>query len=140
MRIAEATAAYEYQGFWGSFWDIIWWFLLVFVLISYLFALFAVIGDLFRDRKLNGWWKALWIVLLMFVPVLTMLVYLIVRGDGMGHRLVDETTRFQEEQDNYIRSVASTGPAAEIAHAKSLLTDGAITQAEYETLKAKALS
>ncbi|WP_308191293.1 hypothetical protein [Cellulomonas sp. ACRRI] len=44
--------------FWTDFWDIIWWFVWAFVFIAYLFALFAIITDLFRDRDLSGWWKA----------------------------------------------------------------------------------
>jgi hypothetical protein len=59
------------MSFWGSFWDLIWWFLWAFAFIAYLFALFAIIGDLFRDRQLNGWWKAVWIIFLIFVPFLT---------------------------------------------------------------------
>ncbi|MEB4614932.1 PLDc N-terminal domain-containing protein, partial [Leucobacter sp. M11] len=59
-----------------EFWDIITWMLWAVVFIGYLFALFAIISDLFRDRKLSGWWKAVWIVFLIFLPLLTALVYL----------------------------------------------------------------
>lgn len=142
MRLIEAvSAAYEYQGFWGSFWDIIWWFLWIFFFVVYLFALFAVIGDLFRDHKLNGWWKAVWIIFLIFVPFLTLLVYVIARGKGMAERSAREATDIQQAQDAYIKSVAGTSasPADEIAKAKTLLDAGTITQAEYDALKAKAL-
>ena len=142
MRIIEAvTTGYEYQGFWGSFGDIIWWFLWIFFFMAYLFALFAVIGDLFRDHKLNGWWKAVWIIFLIFVPFLTLLVYLIARGNGMAQRSAKEASQLQSAQDAYIKSVAggSASPADEIAKAKSLLDAGTITQAEYDALKAKAL-
>jgi len=133
--------SYEYQGFWGSFWDIIWWFLWIFFFMAYLFALFAVIADLFRDHKLNGWWKAVWIIFLIFVPFLTLLVYLIARGNGMAQRSAKEASQLQSAQDAYIKSVAggSASPADEIAKAKSLLDAGTITQAEYDALKAKAL-
>jgi len=142
MRIIEAvTTDYEYQGFWGSFGDIIWWFLWIFFFMAYLFALFAVIGDLFRDHKLNGWWKAVWIIFLIFVPFLTLLVYLIARGNGMAKRSAKEASELQSAQDAYIKSVAGGGasPADEIAKAKGLLDAGTITQAEYDALKAKAL-
>ncbi|WP_203582449.1 SHOCT domain-containing protein [Microbacterium hibisci] len=142
MRFIEAVnTAYEYQGFWGSFWDIIWWFLWIFFFMAYLFALFAVIGDLFRDHKLNGWWKAVWIIFLIFVPFLTLLVYLIARGNGMAKRSAKEASELQHAQDAYIKSVAgaSASPADEIAKAKTLLDAGTITQAEYDALKAKAL-
>jgi hypothetical protein len=133
-------AAIEYQGFWGSFWDLIWWFLWIFVFVAYLFALFAIIGDLFRDHKLNGWWKALWIIFLIFVPFLTALVYLIARGRGMAERGQKEVQQVQKAQDDYIKSVAGTSPSEEIAKAKALLDAGTITPAEYESIKAKALS
>ncbi len=134
------ATAVEYQGFWGSFWDLIWWFLWIFVFVAYLFALFAIIGDLFRDHKLNGWWKALWIIFLIFVPFLTALVYLIARGQGMGERSQKEYQQIQKAQDDYIRQVAGSTPTEEIAKAKELLDSGAISQAEFDQIKAKALS
>lgn len=130
----------EYQGFWGSFWDLIWWFLWIFVFVAYLFALFAIIADLFRDHKLNGWWKALWIIFLIFVPFLTALVYLIARGRGMAERSQREVAQIQKAQDEYIKNVAGSSPSEEIAKAKQLLDAGTITAAEYEQIKAKALS
>jgi hypothetical protein len=138
MRFFDDTV--EYHGFWGSFGDLIWWFFTVFIFFAYLMALFSVIGDLFRDRKLNGWWKALWIIFLIFVPFLTLLVYLIARGPGMAERNAAQVKKSQEAADDYIRGVAGTSAADEIAKAKSLLDAGTITQAEYESLKAKALA
>ncbi|MCW3494095.1 SHOCT domain-containing protein [Microbacterium sp. SSM24] len=142
MRFIDAvTTSYEYQGFWGSLGDIIWWFLWAFVFVAYLFALFAVIGDLFRDHELSGWWKAVWIIFLIFVPFLTLLVYLIARGNGMAKRGAAEARQLQSAQDAYIKQVASaSSPSDEIAKAKTLLDAGTISQAEYDAIKAKALS
>ncbi|WP_337026918.1 SHOCT domain-containing protein [Microbacterium sp. LB16] len=145
MRLLETITpiSYEYQGFWGSFWDIIWWFLTIFIFISYLFVLFAIISDLFRDHKLNGWWKAVWIIFLLFFPIITALVYLIARGRGMGERSQAQAKQLQEAQSEYIKSVAGAGaasPADEIAKARALLDAGTIDQAEYDALKAKALA
>ena len=137
MRIIDAV---EYQGFSGSFGDLIWWFLWAFVFFTYLMALFVVIGDLFRDHKLNGWWKAVWIIFLIFVPFLTLLVYLIARGKGMSERGLAQAKEYKAAQDQYIKSVAGASPSEEIAKAKSLLDSGAITQAEFDHIKTKALS
>ena len=130
------------MSFWESFWDVIWWFLWVFVFVAYLMVLFAIIADLFRDHKLNGWWKAVWIIFLIFVPFLTALIYLIARGQGMAERSAREARSYQVATDEYIRQAANVGatPSDEIAKAKALLDSGSISQEEYEVLKAHALA
>jgi len=128
------------MSFWDNFWNIIWIIFWSFAFIAYLFALFAVVADLFRDHKLNGWWKALWIIFLIFVPFLTVLVYLIARGRGMAERSAKEQKQVQQATDAYIQQVAGSSPADEIAKAKALLDAGTITQAEYDSLKAKILA
>lgn len=125
---------------WASFWDIVWWFLAVFVLFAYLFALFAIITDLFRDHKLNGWAKAAWLLFLVFVPFLTALIYLIARGGGMAERGVRETQAAQSAAADYIKSVAGSSPSDEIAKAKALLDGGTITAAEYKQIKTRVLA
>jgi membrane protease subunit (stomatin/prohibitin family) len=79
----------------------------------------------------------------IFVPWLGILVYLIARGRGMQERQLEQAIQMQRAQAEYIKSVAassSTGAADQISSAKGLLDSGAITQAEFEQLKAKALS
>jgi len=124
----------------GSF---ILWMLVFFVWIGAIFALFYVITDLFRDRSIGTGSKVLWFIVLILVPWLGSLIYLIARGRGMAERSAEQAARLQKAQEGYIRDVASSassGPAAEIEHAKSLLDSGAISQQEFDTLKAKALS
>lgn len=123
----------------SNLWDIVVWFFMIFVFVAYLMALFSIISDLFRDRELGGWAKALWLVFLVFLPFLTALVYLIARGRGMAERSVRQAKDLQAAQDQYIREVAG-GPAQEIQAAKALLDSGAITQAEFDAIKAKALA
>lgn len=125
----------------NNFWNVVWTFFWCFAFVAYLFALFAIIGDLFRDHKLNGWWKAVWIIFLVFVPFLTALVYLIARGRGMAERNMKEAADTQAAVDAHIRDVTtSTSPADEIAKAQQLLSSGAITQQEFDHLKARALA
>ena len=130
------------MNFWNSFWDVIWWFLWAFVFIAYLMALFAIIGDLFRDQKLSGWWKAVWVIFLIFVPFITALIYLIARGKGMAERSQREAKQYQAATDAYIRQTAgpAASPSDEIAKAKALLDAGTISQQEYDQLKTKALA
>ena len=126
----------------GGFWDLLLWFFWIFVFVSYLMVIFSIIGDLFRDDSVNGWVKAIWIIFLIFVPFLTALVYLIARGNGMQKRSVAQAQELRAAQDAYIREAAGSGSSAadDIAKAKTLLDSGAISQAEYDTLKAKALA
>ncbi len=125
-----------------SFWDWFWLLVWTFVFVMYLMVLFQIIADLFRDRDLSGWWKALWIIFLIIFPFLAAFIYLIARGRGMAERQAGQMREAQAATDQYIKSVASQGasPADQIASAKSLLDSGAITQQEYEQLKAKALA
>lgn len=128
------------MNFWESFWEILWFSLWAFFFVVYLMALFAIIGDIFRDKTLSGVGKAVWLFFLIFVPFLTALIYLIARGDGMAQRNVRDAADAKQATDEYIRSVATSSPSDEIAKAKSLLDAGTINQAEYEAIKTKALS
>ncbi len=124
-----------------SFLDIIWFILITFLFVAYLMVLFAILSDLFRDSETNGWLKALWVIFLIFLPFLTALIYLIVRGRSMSERSLEAAKANQEAMDAYVRQVAGSGGGAEqISKAKALLDSGAITQEEFDTLKAKALS
>ena len=128
-----------------SFWDVLWLIFVSFAFVAYLMLLFWILSDLFRDRETSGWIKAVWIIFLIFLPLLTSLVYLIARGRGMSERSVAEAQRMQDAQEKYIRDVAGAGgstatPAAQIAEAQKLLDSGAISQEEFQQLKAKALA
>lgn len=124
------------MDFWDYFWLLVWSFFFV----AYLMLLFQILGDLFRDR-MSGWFKALWVIALIVMPFLAALIYLIARGRGMAERRAGEIQQLQAQTDAHIRNVAGTSsPAEQISAAKSLLDSGAITSAEFEQLKTKALS
>ena len=122
------------------FWETLGWMLWATVFIGYLFALFAIIGDLFRDRGLSGWWKAVWVIFLIFLPFLTVLVYLIARGQGMAERSSRADREAEDATASYIRRVAGKTPTDEIAAAQVLRDSGAISAQEFDVLKAKALA
>jgi hypothetical protein len=123
-----------------SFWDIIWFIIVSFAFIAYLMVMFQIIGDLFRDRETSGAMKAVWIIALILFPFLTAVVYLVVRGKGMYERQASALHDARASQEDYIRSVATASPGDQIAQAKGLLDSGAISQAEFDALKAKALA
>ena len=124
-----------------SIWDYFVWFFWFYIAITCIWIFISVIIDVFRDDTLNGWSKALWVLFLVFLPFLAVFIYLIARGRSMGRRGAEAAYQAQAQNADYIRSVASssTSAAAEIEKAKQLLDSGALTQAEYDTLKAKAL-
>jgi len=123
-----------------SFWDIIWFIIVSYAFIAYLMLMFNIIGDLFRDRSVSGGMKAVWMICLIVIPFITAIVYLMVRGQGMYERQADAVHQARASQEEYIRSIAAVSPADQIAQAKGLLDSGAISQAEFDALKAKALA
>ncbi|MET1066283.1 MAG: SHOCT domain-containing protein [Arthrobacter sp.] len=127
------------MSFWENFWDIFWWFICVYAFFAFLYALFVVIGDIFRDKELNGWLKAVWIVFLAFVPFLSLLVYLIARGKGMTERAMERARQNQADTDEYIRQVATASPTEEISKAKALLDAGTINADEFAKIKSSLL-
>lgn len=114
--------------------------LAVFFTVIWIWVLITVLVDLFRDQELSGWLKAVWLFLLLFVPVVTVLIYLIARGGGMRDRALAEQRDLQKATDAYIRQAAGASPADEIAKLNELRQSGAISDEEFQSLKAKAIS
>lgn len=123
-----------------TLWDVLVTAFSLFFFIAYLFILFQVVSDLFRDHETSGLYKAVWIVFLLFIPLITSLVYLIVRGKGMAERHRAQIKKSVSATNEYIREVAGKSPAEQISDAKKLLEDSIITEDEYRQLKAKALA
>jgi hypothetical protein len=121
------------------FLDVLWTMFVFFAWVAWFFILFRVIVDLFRRHDISGWGKVGWIVFVIVLPFIGVFVYLIVEGQAMAHRDAAQAQAAQSQMDDYIRTTAG-GSAAEIEKAKQLLDSGAITQAEYDQIKAKALA
>jgi len=123
------------------FLDVLWSMLVFFLWIAWFLLLFHIIGDVFRRRDASGAKKTVWLIFLILVPFLGVFVYLIVNSDDMARRQIEQAEAARSEMDNYVRATAGSGGAAgEIERAKGLLDSGAITQAEFDTIKAKALA
>jgi uncharacterized membrane protein YcgQ (UPF0703/DUF1980 family) len=124
-----------------TFGQVMWSMFVFFAWILFFWLLFVVFGDLFSRHDIGGWAKAGWSVFVIILPFIGIFTYLIVEGRSMGERKAAQMQRMQSDTDSYIRTVASSSdPAGQIANAKSLLDSGAITQAEFDQLKAKALA
>jgi hypothetical protein len=124
-----------------TFGDVMWTMFVFFAWILFFWMLFGVFGDLFGRHDISGWAKAGWTVFVIILPFLGIFVYLISQGKGMGERAQQRAQSQQAQVDDYVRSVATSGsPTEEIAKGQELLKSGAITQTEFDQLKAKALA
>ena len=123
------------------FLEVLWTMLVFFLWISWFWLVIGVVADVFRRRDIGGGKKTLWLLFVLFVPFLGVFSYLIANSDDMAVRQAREAETAQAETDDYIRSVAGgDGAAAEIEKAKKLLDSGAISEPEFEAIKAKALA
>ncbi len=123
------------------FLDIFWTILIFMAWVVWIWIAITVLIDLFRRHDMSGWGKALWVIFVIIAPFLGVLIYLIAYHDSMAERSNKQVQVQQQQFDDYVRTTAGTGGAtAEIERGKKLLDDGTITQAEFDALKAKALS
>jgi len=123
-----------------SFGDVMWSMFVFFAWILFFWMLFIVFGDLFSRHDISGWAKAGWTIFVIILPFLGIFIYLIAEGKSMGERAQQRAQAQQSQMDDYVRSVASSDTSADqIAKGKQLLDSGAITQAEFDQLKANAL-
>jgi Mn2+/Fe2+ NRAMP family transporter len=116
------------------FLDVLWTMIIFFAWVIWIWILISILGDLFRRHDVSGWLKAAWVIFLILLPFLGVLIYLIVNGKGMAERNV------KQAQQQVQAAAALAGPSAQIASAKDLLDQGAISQEEFEALKRKALA
>jgi hypothetical protein len=123
------------------FLNILWTMIIFFAWVIFIWVAITVLIDVFRRRDISGWAKAGWVILVIVLPFLGVLIYLLANDDGMAERNVKEAKDTQAQFDDYVRETAgSGGPAAEIEKAKQLLDSGAISQAEFDAIKQKALA
>jgi Short C-terminal domain/Phospholipase_D-nuclease N-terminal len=123
------------------FLNVVWTMFIFFAWVIWIWFLIYILIDVYRRHDLSGWGKAGWTIGLIFVPFLVALIYLITQGSAMAERRAQEAQQYQTQTDDYIRSVASgSDPTEQIAKGKQLLDSGAITQAEFDALKQKALA
>ncbi len=121
------------------FLNILWTMIIFFAWVAWIWIVITVLVDVFRRDDIGGWGKAGWVVFVIVVPFLGVLIYLIAQHDGMRERSMKQAQTQQAAMDQYVRDTAG-GSASEIAKAKELLDSGAITQAEFEAIKQKALA
>jgi len=123
------------------FLEVLWTMLIFFLWVMWFWLLIVIIGDVFRRRDIGGGKKTIWLIFILFVPFIGVLAYVLVNSHGMAERNMERARSQRAQMDDYVRETAgSGGAAAEIDKAKQLLDSGAITQAEFDAIKAKALA
>ena len=123
------------------FFSILGTMLIFFAWVIWFWLLITVFADLFRRHDTSGFAKVLWIIFVIILPFLGVFIYLIAEHDGMTERSIDQAKAQRAQMDDYVRDTAgSGGAAAEIEKASGLLASGAITQAEFDAIKVKALA
>ena len=122
------------------FLDVLWSILIFMVFVLWIWLAITCFMDIFRRRDASGFMKALWVIVIILVPYLGVLVYLIVNHRGLAERNTEDVQQAQQAFDERVREAAGPGgPADEIEKARALLQSGAINEAEFERLKARAL-
>jgi putative oligomerization/nucleic acid binding protein/phospholipase D-like protein len=124
------------------FLDVLWTMFIFFLWVVWFWLLFTVFVDVFRRHDIGGGKKTIWLIFVIILPFLGVFIYIITQNDGMTQRNLDRAKSQQAQFDQYVRDTAGGGggAATEIANAKQLLDQGAITQAEFDAIKQKALA
>jgi hypothetical protein len=123
------------------FLEVLWTMLVFFAWVIWFWLLITVFADIFRRHDIGGGAKTLWMIFVIILPFLGVFIYLLTQNDGMTQRNIERASAQQAQFDQYVRATASSGgAAAEIERAKALLDSGAITQAEFDAIKQRALA
>ena len=121
------------------FMDVLWTMIIFFCWVAWIWILISIFADIFRRHDIGGAGKAGWIIFTIVLPFLGVLIYIISQHDGMQERTIKQAEAQKAQFDQYVRDAAG-GSAGEIEKAKALLDSGAISQTEFDQLKAKALA
>ena len=122
-----------------TFWDFFWLMISFVLYVSYLVVLFLIVKDIFADSTRAGWTKAVWVIVLIFLPVIGGVAYLIAHGQSMSLRQAARNDVARDDFNDYVRHTAGSNPADQIARAKTLMDEGALTAEEFAALKQRVL-
>jgi hypothetical protein len=114
-----------------TFWEVIWWMIIAFFMFKIIWMFIGVFADIFRRDDLSGWLKAAWIIGLFLLPWLSIILYFCFRP-----RETESDRRMMAQ----MQRASGYSATDEVAKAQQLLQNGAITQAEFDTIKARALA
>jgi Phospholipase_D-nuclease N-terminal len=113
-----------------TFWDAIWTMIIFFAWVMFITWVILLLIDNFHRRDHSGWAKASWAVFLILFPIIGAITYTIARPHTADVGLESYGSG----------QAAPTSLAAELTRLNELRTEGAISDAEYEDLKARTIA
>jgi len=115
--------------------EFFWYMFIFYIWFMVIWMFIQAFADIFRRENLSGWGKAGWILLLFVFPFLGILIYMIARPKN-----TEQDQRLMAEAQATQARLVGGSAVDDIAKAQDLLSKNAITQAEFEAIKAKALA
>jgi hypothetical protein len=118
-----------------DFGDFILAMLSIFFFVIWIWLLIMVFSDVFRRHDIGGGVKTLWVLFVLFFPYFGAFIYLISQGRGMGQRAQEA----QAQAVDQMRQQMGYSVADELQKLDALHQKGALSDAEYQQARAKAL-
>ncbi|MCB1006936.1 MAG: SHOCT domain-containing protein [Acidimicrobiales bacterium] len=113
----------------------------LFILMLWFWLLITVFADLYSDKDESTGAKILWTLFVLLAPYIGVFVYLIARGHGMAERAAKRQSEAEAQFRSYVQETAgAASPADQLAKLADLKASGAITDAEYDSMKAKVVN
>ena len=109
--------------------------LFIFFFVVWFWILIRVLMDLFRRKDMSGIAKVLWVIFLVVLPYIGIFAYVLTQGWSMGERDAEQAELAREQ----LRHVVGFSVADELSKLEKLKADGAISDAEYQKLRAKLI-
>jgi uncharacterized membrane protein YcjF (UPF0283 family) len=110
-----------------SFWDVMWTMIVFFIWVMFVTWVIMLMIDNFRRTDHSGWAKAWWAIFIIFLPIIGAFTYTIVRGTA-------DATYADSDYST------SSSPGEELTRLNQLRTEGAISDAEFQTLKERTIA
>lgn len=114
-------------------WSIVWFSLFA----MWVWLVLILFADIARSDTLSGPGKAVWAFGILVLPVLGAILYLIVNGDEMGRRVIDDVAAGGASAE---RAVGARTTAEGLAGLAAAHDAGEISDAEFAQAKARLLA
>lgn len=107
----------------------------IFLFVLWFWLFVTVASDLFRRHDVSGLGKAIWIIVLILFSYIGVFVYLLTQSRGMAERQQARVEKARED----LRQIVGFSAADELEKLNRLKQNGAISDDEYQRLRAKVI-